>query len=146
MTIGQVYISGALMGARELETVKELYTFVASVCKNAGYHPYLPHLHTDPVLNGEASDAEVFSKDYAAIMASDLVLSYIGEPSLGVGAELSICVSHHIPVITFVERQRKVSRFVKGMLAASAHTEQIEFSNYQMLEEQLRAALLRLLR
>lgn len=142
MTAGKVYISGALMGARDLGKAKELYAFVATVCSKVGYEPYLPHLNTDPIANNEASDAEVFSKDYAEMIDSELVISYIGEPSLGVGAELSICVSRNIRVITFVERQRKVSRFLKGMLEASTNAEQIEFNDYQMLEEKLATSLL----
>jgi len=144
MTIRQVYISGALMGARDLAKAKELYVFVARVCSKSGYQPYLPHLNTDPIQNTSISDEQVFFKDYSEMMSSAVVVSYIGEPSLGVGAELSICIAHNIPVIAFNERHQKVSRFVKGMLQTSGSAQQIEYDDYKNLEDQLRASLLQL--
>ena len=129
------------MGARDLEQVKVLYNFVATVCLKNGYSPYLPHLHTDPVKNRESSDIEVFSKDYAEMISSSVVLSYIGEPSLGVGAELSICVNQNIPVISFFERQSSVSRFLKGMLQSAGNTKQIEFDDFTGLEDELSSIL-----
>lgn len=141
MTSRQVYISGALMGARDLAKAKELYGFVAMVCSKSGFRPYLPHLNTDPIQNTAFSDADVFSKDYSEMMSSSVVVSYIGEPSLGVGAELSICIAHNIPVIAFNKRNQKVSRFVKGMLQTSSLAQQIEFDDYESLESLLQASL-----
>lgn len=129
------------MGARDLEQVKVLYNFIATVCLKNGYAPYLPHLHTDPVKNQEATDMEVFSKDYAEMVSSSVVLSYIGEPSLGVGAELSICVNRNIPVVSFFQRQSSVSRFLKGMLQSAGNTRQIEFDDFTSLEDELSAIL-----
>jgi 2'-deoxynucleoside 5'-phosphate N-hydrolase len=139
--MNKAYISGALMGARDLERVKILYNFVADVCLRNGYIPYLPHLNTDPIHNREVSDIEVFSKDYTEMISSSVVLSYIGEPSLGVGAELSICVNHNIPVVSFSQRQSRVSRFLKGMLALSGNAKQIEFDDFAGLENELSAIL-----
>src|SRR5438067_1589225 len=96
----KVYISGALMGAKDLNRVKQLYSDIALICDENGLHPYLPHNNTDPINNSNVSDTEVFRKDFEELIKSFLVISYIGEPSLGVGAELSICISHNIPVIT----------------------------------------------
>ena len=71
-------------------------------------------------------------------------LGYIGEPSLGVGAELSICIANNIPVIAFNERYQEVSWFVKGMLQTYGSAQQIEFDGHKNLEDQLRASLLQL--
>ena len=137
MLSNRVYISGALMAAKDLERVKRLYNEIAAICSTNGLDPYLPHNNTDPIKNNTISDKEVFKKDFEELVKSSLVISYIGEPSLGVGAELSICVSNHIPVITITESKRKVSRFLKGMLLTTKSTQLIEFDNINDLRYKL---------
>ena len=141
MTTDKVYISGALMAAKNLDRVKQLYNDIASVCSKNGLQPYLPHNNTDPIKNSKVSDKDVFKKDFEELVKSSLVISYIGEPSLGVGAELSICVSNQIPVITVTESKRKVSRFLKGMLQTTDNVQTIEFDNKNDLKEKLNECL-----
>lgn len=137
MTVNKIYISGPLMAAKNLDSVKELYNFVAEICDNEGLNPYLPHNNTDPIKDSHISDAEVFKKDYHEILDSTLVISYIGEPSHGVGAELSICIMQNIPVITINQINQKVSRFLKGMLKTSENVCSIEYSDKSELRQKL---------
>lgn len=141
MITDKVYISGALMGAKDLNRVKNLYNEIAIICDESGFLPYLPHNNTDPIQNINASDVEVFKKDLEELLKSSLVISYIGEPSLGVGAELSICISKNIPVITVTEDGQRVSRFLKGMLKSTNNVLSIEFVNMNDLQEKLRKSL-----
>lgn len=141
MTIDKVYISGALMAAKNLDRVKELYNDIAIICSENGLNPYLPHNNTDPIKDSNVSDKEVYLKDFEELVKSSLVIAYIGEPSLGVGAELSICVSKQIPVITVTESKRKVSRFLKGMLQTTENIFAIEFDNKNDLKQKLNSCL-----
>jgi len=141
MPTDRVYISGALMAAKNLDRVKQLYNEIASICSENGLQPYLPHNNTDPIKNSKVSNKEVFEKDFEELVKSSLVISYIGEPSLGVGAELSICVSNRIPVITITESKRKVSRFLKGMLQTNDNAQAIEFDNKNDLKVKLNDCL-----
>lgn len=111
MITNKVYISGALMAARNLDRVKELYNDIAVICSENGLIPYLPHNSTDPIKDSKVSDKEVYLKDFEELVKSSLVIAYIGEPSLGVGAELSICISKQIPVITVTESKKKFQDF-----------------------------------
>lgn len=141
MITNKVYISGALMAAKNLDRVKRLYNEIALVCSDNGLQPYLPHNNTDPIKNNNVSDKEVFKKDFQELVKSSLVISYIGEPSLGVGAELSICISHQIPVITVTESKRKVSRFLKGMMQTSGNIQAIEFDSNNDMKSKLNECL-----
>lgn len=72
---------------------------------------------------------------------SALVISYIGEPSHGVGAELSICISQNIPIITINKINQKVSRFLKGMLKTSDRVYCLEYENSTELNQKLSECL-----
>ncbi|MGV3695597.1 hypothetical protein, partial [Flavobacterium sp.] len=77
---------------------------------------YIPHLNTDPILCPNLEDEEVFQRDFDNLVSSQIMLTYIGEASLGVGAEIVFAVKNNIRIITLVEKDKKVSRFVLGLL------------------------------
>ena len=135
--LDRAYISGPLMAAKDLESMKTLYSFIAKICCENGLNAYLPHNNTDPTKDINISDDEVFHKDYFEMVNSSLVISYIGEPSLGVGAELSICVSKNIPIVTINETNQKVSRFLKGMLKSSDNVYSMEYDSKEELQQKL---------
>jgi hypothetical protein len=111
-----VYISGALMGARDLEAVRSLYESFATACESAGWIPYLPHQNTDPVVSANLTGEEVVSRDLLHLGSAGVVLAYLGEPSLGVGAELAIAMQMGKPIIALYESTRRVSRFALGLI------------------------------
>lgn len=125
------------MAAKDLEIVKQLYNYIAEVCQENYLDPYLPHQNTDPIKNSETSDIEVYRTDLNEMLSSTLVISYIGEPSLGVGAELSICLAKNIPIIAVKESNRKVSRFLLGMLKTSKNVAIIDFNSKEELKLKL---------
>lgn len=129
------------MAAKNLESVKMLYSYIAEICNENGLNSYLPHNNTDPIRDHDISDAEVYHKDYLEMVNSSLVISYIGEPSHGVGAELSICVLQNIPIITINKTNQKVSRFLKGMLKTSTKVHFVEYETHFELRQKLNACL-----
>jgi len=112
----KIYISGALMGASDLERVRDLYESFADTCRQGGHEPYLPHSKTDPALASHAEARVVYDTDLEMLNGSDLVVAYLGEPSLGVGAEIAIALHNQTPILALYEDERVVSRFLIGLL------------------------------
>ncbi len=109
-----VYISGALTGLEDHEEQKGFYEDIASICEELGFQVYLPHKHTDPVKHPYVTPQEVFKTDKMAVRKADLVIAYVGKPSLGVGMELAYAEVFDIPVILLLEEDKRVSRFALG--------------------------------
>lgn len=115
----RVYISGPLTAASDLASARRYYDRLAALCRDQGLTPYLPHTENDPELHASASPAEVFRADLRQLLASDLVVAYVGSPSLGVGAELALAVRSQIPIVAVRRPDEVVSRFVVGMLESA---------------------------
>jgi 2'-deoxynucleoside 5'-phosphate N-hydrolase len=112
----RVYISGALMGASDLNRVRNLYQRFAEACEAVQWEPYLPHTRTDPERDGGATPSEVIDADLRELNRSDVVIAYLGEPSLGVGAEVVLAMQSGKAILAVYESSRRVSRFVGGLL------------------------------
>ncbi len=115
----RIYISGALAGSSDLAKARLLYEDVAVRLKGVGLRPYLPHSQTDPEHQADVSSAEVFTRDLNELLSSDVVLAFLGEPSLGVGAEIALALGRRLPVVGVWPEGTRVSRFVLGLLEAS---------------------------
>lgn len=107
----QIYISGALTNSSR----KEFYEKIGKKVEDAGYVPYIPHLHTDPEKNQNATPKEVYDVDMQQVDLSCMVIAYVGYPSLGVGAELEHANQSNIPIILLYEKGERVSRLAKGI-------------------------------
>ena len=123
------YISGPLVSSRNLDDARFFYSFLGEICRNCGLNPYIPHNHTDPVAYPDLSPIEVFDKDFEALVRSEMIIAYIGRPSLGVGAELGIAFQLGKPVIALHESEEKPSRFVLGMLRKAKSCQIITFKD-----------------
>jgi nucleoside 2-deoxyribosyltransferase len=110
------YISGALMNATDIETSRRLYEGFAEACRAAGWDAYVPHQHADPLRDRDMPNAEVAQRDLDQVRAADAVIAYLGEPSLGVGAEVAIALAAGKRVLAVAERDRRVSRFLLGLV------------------------------
>jgi nucleoside 2-deoxyribosyltransferase len=115
----RVYISGALVNVGDLDAARELYEAIAATCGMAGCDAYVPHQHADPVRDAGLSNLEVARRDLAEIARADCLVAWLGEPSLGVGAEVAIALADRKPVLALVPEGRKVSRFLLGLLETS---------------------------
>ena len=108
------YISGALTNVKELSDMQKFYEAIGEVCAKNGYSPYIPHKHIDPVLAADVSPGEVWRTDYNAVSQSAVVVAFVGEPSLGVGAELEIARENKVPIILMARESDRVSRMARG--------------------------------
>jgi hypothetical protein len=117
------------MGASDLAYVRGLYEALAQVCEAAGVRAYLPHQNTDPDLQWDLADDEVTTKDLTELSKADVIVAYFGEPSLGVGAELVITMQQHKTILAVYECQKKISRFVRGLLRSYENASLHEFAS-----------------
>lgn len=129
------------MGSRDLNKSRELYVNLGHFCEQSGVEPYIPHLNTDPNLYPNVSEIDVFEKDFDQLISSQIMVCYIGEPSLGVGAEIVFAVKHKLRIITVIEKNNKASRFVLGLLMKYNNHTTIQYSDVNELRNKLTSSL-----
>ena len=135
--IQKIYISGTLTYAAEKQ--KKIYLKISELCKPFCETVYVPHLNgTDPVKNPDVTPAEVWQKDYQEVISSDLVIAFVGEPSLGTGGELEIARMAGRDIILWRFKGQKVSRLPLGNPAV---VEKIEAADETDLFEKLKNIL-----
>jgi 2'-deoxynucleoside 5'-phosphate N-hydrolase len=129
----RAYISGALINAARLDDARRLYERLAEACAAAGCAAYVPHQHADPVRDPDLPNAEVARRDLAEVRAADVLVAYVGEPSLGVGAEVAIALAEGKRVWLVAESDRKVSRFLLGL--AELYPSQSQVCRYASIDD-----------
>jgi nucleoside 2-deoxyribosyltransferase len=134
----RIYISGALTGIENLTAIKAFYVAIGSLCQEMGFQAYVPHLNTDPINHPNISPRQVFETDKQQVSQSNLVIAYIGFPSLGVGMELAYAETNSIPIVLLYEIDRLISRFPRGIPTLLS---EIEFKDYQDALAQLESFL-----
>ena len=127
------YISGALLNAANLEASRTLYEGFAGACTAAGCDAYVPHQHADPVRDSGLANVDVAQRDLVQVHAADVLVAYLGEPSLGVGAEVAIALAAGKRVLILAERDRRVSRFLLGL--AELHPDLASVCRYETVNE-----------
>lgn len=135
----KIYVSGALTGTLNIEDLKKFYEDIGMLCVELGHEPYIPHLHSDPIKHTNLTPKEVYTLDYEQVKLSDLVIAYIGMPSLGVGQEIEIANYEGVPIIVIYEDNKRVSRMAKGNPAI---VEELVFDNFDDALIKLRTFLL----
>lgn len=139
-----VYISGALMSAKNLETNRKIYFELAEICKDLNFAPYLPHLNCDPINNNQMSSEAVFKKDLKHLESSDIILAYLDDPSLGVGAEIALAHFYKKIIIGLHHKNIRVSRFVMGIIESSPNSFVVEYTTSKNLKLKTQQALKKL--
>ena len=129
----RAYISGALLNAADLDRSRAVYEAFAAACREAGWETYLPHEHADPIRDAHLTNRDVAERDLDEITASDAVVAYIGEPSLGVGAEVALALTTGKRVLAVADEGRRVSRFLVGLL--ELHPDSASFYRYRSLDD-----------
>jgi nucleoside 2-deoxyribosyltransferase len=127
------YISGALLNAAHLDQSRALYERLAEACRAAGWDAYVPHQHADPVRDAHLSNVDVAERDLENVAAADVLVAYVGEPSLGVGAEVAIALRAGKRVLIVAEADRRVSRFLLGL--AELNAGQASVFRYQSVDD-----------
>lgn len=114
-TVGKIYISGALLIQSGRREMRRVYEKIGAVCSNFCNSVYIPHLNgTDPVKDHDVSARIVWKTDHREVASSDLVIAYVGQPSLGTGAELEIARMAASDIILWHYKGEKVSRMALG--------------------------------
>ena len=124
----KVYVSGALTHAPNPGEVKGFYEAIGRLCREKGLEPYVPHLNTDPVKHPQVTPREVYKTDKHHVSTSDLIISYVGLPSIGVGIEIGWAETLDIPVILLFEENERVSRLARGIPNLAA---EIRFRDFE---------------
>jgi hypothetical protein len=106
---------------------------LGAACVSAGCEAYVPHQHADPVRDPKMPNLEVARKDLAGIADADILVADIGEPSLGVGAEIVIALTSRKRVLALAAEGRRVSRFILGFL--EMHPDQAAFFRYRTVDD-----------
>jgi nucleoside 2-deoxyribosyltransferase len=122
-----------LLNAAELDRSRALYERFADACRAAGWDAYVPHEHADPVRDAHLSNIDVAERDVDHVTASDALVAYVGEPSLGVGAEVAIALRAGKRVLVVAETDRRVSRFLLGFV--ELHPSQAHVFRYRTVDE-----------
>lgn len=111
----KIYISGALTILNPEINMKKIYEDLAKICEDNNYTTYVPHLGgTDPIKNPQVTPQDVWEKDHLEVSTSDIVIAYVGQPSLGVGGELEMARVTNSKIILWSFAGERVSRLPKG--------------------------------
>jgi nucleoside 2-deoxyribosyltransferase len=121
------------LNAAQLDKSRALYERLADACRAAGWDAYVPHQHADPVKDAHLSNIDVAERDIENVTAADVLVAYVGEPSLGVGAEVAIALRAGKRVLLVAEADRRVSRFLLGL--AELNADQAIVLRYQTVDE-----------
>ena len=130
----RAYVSGVLTGVESLDVLKKFYEDISRVCAAEGVAAYVPHLVTDPEKNADFTPKEVYELDRLKVIESNLVIAYVGVPSLGVGQEIEIARESNIPVLLMMEKEARISRMARGNPAVIA---EIRFEDFRDALKQL---------
>jgi 2'-deoxynucleoside 5'-phosphate N-hydrolase len=138
MVMPKIYISGALTSLNKSDLTKSFYEAIGVLCQGMGFVAYVPHLNTDPVQHADVSPQKVFEMDKRQVSKADLVIAYVGVPSLGVGMELAYAEVNNIPIILLYEEGKEISRFPRGIPNVIS---EIQFNSYGNALTQLESSL-----
>lgn len=116
-TIGKVYISGPLTNTgKYTKKIRLLYDHIAQRSLLLCTQVYVPHKQgTDPQDDPNYPSPEfIWKKNQRELVTTDLVIAYVGKPSLGVGQELEIARVNNSDIILWWFKGEKVSRMARG--------------------------------
>jgi len=131
-SIGKIYVSGALLIQSQKREMRKVYEKIGTLCSNFCNNVYIPHLNgTDPVKNGDVDPSTVWKIDHREVASSDLLIAYVGMPSLGTGAELEIARITASDIILWKYKGEKVSRMALGNPAVKHFIEVDDESDLQ---------------
>lgn len=136
----KIYISGPLKVLSNREKTYAFYDFLASICKQMGFEPYLPHQRSDPIIHKNLSFNQVFQMDFESLNDAEIILAVINEPSTGMGAEIGIALERKKNVIAIYDKKNDPSRFILGLLENS-HAKIISYSDKEDCKRQLENSL-----
>jgi hypothetical protein len=116
----KIYIAGALTITQENK--KDIYEKIGKICEFCETEAYIPHIWgTDPIENPELSAEEVWHINQRRIAIANLMIAYVGQPSLGTGAEMEIARSNSVDILIWNYQDEKISRMATGNPGVKHH-------------------------
>ncbi len=136
----RVHISGIItnLPKEKKKQYLDFYDQLAVVCRKHGWQPFVPHHFIDPEEFPASLPAEVYDREIRDLKEADVVIAYVGQPSLGVGMELEVAQEQNAIVILMYEKGAKVSRLIRGCPAV---VHEIEFDDFPSALKKLNEAL-----
>ncbi|OGZ72416.1 MAG: hypothetical protein A2908_03190 [Candidatus Staskawiczbacteria bacterium RIFCSPLOWO2_01_FULL_38_12b] len=132
--IGKVpYLCAGLTGLprKDHPRIKGFYAKIADACQEkTGVRPYVPHEHSDPVLNKDLTPPQVYNLDENQVQnkTSVLIVVFIPDPrqddeeierypfgSCGVGMEIQMAREKRVPIIFLFPIGHILSRLPGGV-------------------------------
>lgn len=136
-SVKTAYMSGGL--TRAPEATRALYDALKAACAEVGVTLYCPHEHSDPSAGTESMNpSEVYELNKNRVQETEVVVCYVGEPSLGVGIEIEIACEEGKPIILLSEAGSKISRMARGVPSVVYH---IEFESIEDAKRKLQLVL-----
>ncbi len=86
---------------------------------------------------------ELFDADLLNLRQCGTGVAYLGEPSLGAGAETAIAMQEDIRILALSESCKPVSRFLLGLLETYENAEVFEYDSLAGASSWIRNKLLR---
>ena len=111
--IKKAYVGGALTHADCKQ--RNTYQRIGALCQLIGMDSYVPHMWgTDPEKDPDRTPEEVWKINNRQIASARVCIAYVGEPSLGVGAEIELARINDVDIITWWLKGQRVSRMALG--------------------------------
>jgi 2'-deoxynucleoside 5'-phosphate N-hydrolase len=105
----KIYLGGAITHAGD-EQVLQWYQDITETLEKIGYEVFLPH--RDVHLPKHKDEQDIHAINMKAIKHADLVIAYVGIPSLGVGMVLQRAQKKMIPTILLAEENSTLSEMI----------------------------------
>jgi cytosine/adenosine deaminase-related metal-dependent hydrolase/nucleoside 2-deoxyribosyltransferase len=113
--VRRAYIAGSLTRLSD-PAKKDFYNQLAETAKNFGFDPYVPHHRSDPQKNPDLTPEDVLEMNMDLLTDADILIAYVGEPSLGTGMELMFAWQRELPIILLYEKEARVSRMARAVV------------------------------
>jgi hypothetical protein len=109
----KIYFACSIIGGRETSSI---YQIIVDTLKVDGHRVLTERLASDDIIQQESSadPIDIYQRDVAWILESDLLIAEITTPSHGVGYEIGFALNHDIPVICLYQADVPVSKMIIG--------------------------------
>ena len=105
----KIYLGGAITHAGD-EQILQWYQNITDTLERIGYEVFLPH--RDVHLPKHKDEQDIHNINMKAVKQANLVIAYVGIPSLGVGMVLQAAQDKNIPTILLAEDNSTLSEMI----------------------------------
>ncbi len=125
------YIAGAITHLADEEYLN-WYEAIGKALEEHGYEAFIPH--RDIHVPKHADPQEIHPRNHEAAKQADIIIAYVGRPSLGVGMTLELAFNEGIRTILLSEQDATISEMVLSLPNVIEH---IRFNNKDVAIDEL---------